>query len=341
MYNEDIIIYKGVFYMQSTALHHIPTGTHACPPVICTVGTNLKFRRLELMDREWLAPLLKDADSLSADGCFGTFYLWGEGYGLQIARLNGRVVLRYAKGKDMFYGYPVGRGDLRQAIQAMRSDAEKNGWPFRLAGVTEAQQKKLQTAFPGQFQYSEDRNTSDYIYTVTSLASLAGKKLHAKRNYCNRFVQNYPDWHFEPLTPAHFAACRKLLNGWEDAHETVVNREQSFEEGAIVKAFDAYGTLALDGGVLYVGSELVAFTFGERTGGNGFDVRFEKANTDFDGSYAMINREFSCYLQEKYPDLQYMNREEDMGLENLRKAKLSYRPEFLLTKYNACWNIEA
>ena len=72
MYNEDIIIYKGVFYMQSTALHHIPTGTHACPPVICTVGTNLKFRRLELMDREWLAPLLKDADSLSADGCFGT-----------------------------------------------------------------------------------------------------------------------------------------------------------------------------------------------------------------------------------------------------------------------------
>ncbi len=91
--------------------------------------------------------------------------------------------------------------------------------------------------------------------------------------------------------------------------------------------------LGLDGGILFVGDTPVAFTLGERTGKNGFDVRFEKADTAYDGSYPMISREFVRHLLEKYPDLQYINREEDMGQENLRKAKLSYKPAILLEKF--------
>ena len=326
--------------MQSSALHHI-VPNESVSPILPSENTRLRFRRLELMDREWLAPLLKAADSLSADGCFGTLYLWGEGYGLKVARLGSRVLFRYEKQGEYSYGYPLGSGDLRIAVRTMRADAAAVGQPLRMAGLTERQQKKLQTAFPGQFDFAEDRDSSDYIYTVAALADLAGKKLHAKRNYCNRFGQNYPDWHFEPLTRDRFADCSKLLSGWEDQHEVVVNRQQSFEEKAIARAFDAYEALQLDGGVLYVGSEPVAFTLGERVGHQGFDVRFEKANTEFDGSYAMINREFVRHLREKYPELQYINREEDMGLENLRKAKRSYRPESILMKYTAQWNREA
>lgn len=297
----------------------------------------LKLRKIQLFDKEWVAALLRAEDSLASTGCFGTLYLWGEAYGLRIAKVGSRLISQYGSGADLTFGYPMGSGDMRAAVLAMRQAADDAGVPLRLVGLTDNQKDYLDSLFPGHFSFTETRDTADYIYEAQALANLAGNKLHGKRNHCNRFMQRYPDWKFEPLTKEHFPACLDLLNQWEAGRDAVVTDEQTEEPKAIAKAFAAYDELGLDGGILYANGQPVAFTLGERVGQQGFDVRFEKADTAYDGSYTMINREFVRHLLEKYPDLQYMNREEDMGLENLRKAKTSYKPAFVLMKYDAAW----
>jgi len=297
----------------------------------------LPFRSIQLFDKSWLNALLKAEDTLSSTGCFGTLYLWGESYGLRVAKLVNRLISRYGTGEEMSFGYPMGSGDIQVPVLAMRQAAAEAGVPLKLRGVTEVQKANLEKAFPGQFVFTENRDEADYVYEANKLATLSGNKLHSKKNHCNRFQKTYPDWRFEVLTKEHFPACLSLLDQWEASKDVVETEEQTAEPKAIAKAFAAYDELGLDGGILFVGEQPVAFTLGERVGGHGFDVRFEKADTAFDGAYPMINREFVRYLVGKYEDLQFINREEDMGLENLRKAKLSYKPAMMVAKYNAVW----
>lgn len=305
--------------------------------IISDPKLKLSFRPVQLFDKEWVNVLLQAEDSLSSTGCFGTLYLWGEAYGLRVAKLGGRIITQYGTGKDMSFGYPMGSGDLQVPVLAMRQAASEEAVPLVLRGLTEQQKDNLEKVFPGRFSFTENRDTADYIYEAEKLATLSGNKLHGKKNHCNRFEKTYPDWRFEVLTKEHFPACLALLDQWEAAKDSVETEEQTAEPKAIAKAFAAYDELGLDGGILFIGEQPVAFTLGESVGGQGFDVRFEKADTSFDGTYPMVNREFVRYLRSKYEDLQFINREEDMGLENLRKAKLSYKPALLLTKYDATW----
>lgn len=289
---------------------------------------------LTLADRAWLAPLLAAENSLSSDGCFGTFFLWGSAFGLTAARLGDRLLARYG-GEDALFAYPAGSGELLPAIRQLYALAAADGAPLTLAGVNEDQKSRLEQAFPGCFAFTEKRDAADYIYDAEKMDTLSGKKLQSKRNHCNRFEQEYPDWHFEPLTREHFGDCLALLEQWEAGHEEDVDEMQLAEQAAVRSALENYEQLKLVGGMLFVGERPVAFTIGEFVGQNGVDVRFEKADVSVHGAYQMINRQFVRYLRESNPSLQWLNREEDMGHEGLRRAKESYYPARMLMKYDA------
>ena len=173
---------------------------------------------------------------------------------------------------------------------------------------------------PGKFEFSEDREFADYIYSAEKLETLSGKKLHAKRNYVNRFCAGR-EWSFRELEQGDFPACLELLRHW---HEGEQDEDIIGEHEAIVRCFEHYGELDLAGGVLFVDGELAAFAVGERISADTADVHFEKAVAGIDGAYAMINRELVRLMRARWPELEYINREDDMGLENLRQAKLSY-----------------
>lgn len=113
--------------------------------------------------------------------------------------------------------------------------------------------------------------------------------------------------------------------------------EQDFllEKRAIRRAFDAYFALRMRGLAIRTEGRLVAMTMGSLINDSIFDVSFEKAYADLQGAYPIVNREFARMLREEYPNLQYLNREEDMGLPGLRKAKESYHPAFLVKKFRA------
>ena len=98
------------------------------------------------------------------------------------------------------------------------------------------------------------------------------------------------------------------------------------------RAFAHFDRLGLIGGCIYVGDKLVAFTYGSPINDHTFCVHVEKADTEYDGAFTIINREFVAHLPEQYT---LIDREEDLGIPGLRQAKLSYHPAFLEKKYTA------
>ena len=219
----------------------------------------------------------------------------------------------------------------------MKEDAAKDGKPLEIIGVTTENQQELDTLFPGKFIYEPMRNGFDYIYTVESLSSLSGKKLHAKRNHINHFISEYQDWTFEPITPDNLAECYEMNTEWTRENTTSEDTGLMQENAAIKRCFEHYSELELEGGLLRLDGKIIAYTIGEVIASDTFNTHIEKAFADIQGAYPLINREFASYIKENHPEIVYINREEDMGSEGLRHAKLSYHPAILLEKHRAIY----
>ena len=297
----------------------------------------IELRPITLADKAWVDELVFAENSRSADYNFGNIYIWNKRFRRQVGRLNDRVItkLRY-EGKSCFV-FPIGEGELRPVMDELRRYAErKNYSPFTLCGVTEKHKDQLEELYPGAFEYEETEDGEDYIYDIEKLSTYAGKALHGKKNHCNRFEKEH-EWHFEPLTRALIPDCLDMLEVWTEENAERLDESISYEHDAIVRAFASFECLGLEGGVLFADGRIVGFTLGEMAGSDTFDVHFEKAETAMNGAYPMVCRELCRMLAEKHPELKYINREEDMGLESLRTSKLSYKPEYRLKKYTARW----
>ena len=277
-----------------------------------------------LRDR-YLAVAAKEATE-SADYSFGNLYLWNDTYHQSIAFLDGRALVRVTIDGAPCYLMPIGTGDIRPALAALFAAAEDEGVPLCLVGVTEAQLAALPPDLLDLFTVEETRDFADYIYDAASLATLAGKRLHAKRNHINAFSAAHP-WQIEPLAPAAFAECREILSRWQG------NFPNGSEALAISRALDHFSALSLFGAVLRVEGRAVAFTVGEMILPDTLCVHFEKTLPEFRDAYPVINREFVRMMLAAFPAITRVNREDDMGLPNLRKAKLSLRPAYLLRKF--------
>lgn len=295
-----------------------------------------EFRTVTLCDKKWVDEIVFKENSPSADYNFGNIYIWDKHYRQLICRLGDRMLtkLRYA-GKPAFV-FPIGTGPLRPAVEALREFASLGSYPLCIRGVTEKHRELLELEYPGCFEYAEDESCTDYIYLAERLSSYSGKALHGKKNHCNRFEAKH-DWDFVPLSRELIPSCLDMLDMWTEENSQRLDKSVSFEHDAIIRAFAAFERLGLEGGVLRSSGKIVGFTLGEMTSRDTFDVHFEKADTDINGAYPMVCRELTRLLTQKHPELRYMNREDDMGLEALRRSKLSYKPEYLLKKYTARW----
>jgi hypothetical protein len=293
----------------------------------------LHFRKLSIADKAWAEPFIRAEDSRSADYNFGNIYMWDGAFRQHLASVDGRLLtkLRY---EDMpFFAFPIGSGDLKPAIDALTEFAAHRGYPLAIRGVTEEHRALLESAYPGRFCFAEDRDCFDYIYSIEKLSTFSGKKLHGKRNFCNRFEKEH-SWEFRRLTPELMPWCMGMLGAWQGSYEAPPEGLDD-EHAAIVRGFMRWRELGLEGGVLFADGKIAGFTVGEVISSDTFDVHFEKAFASMPGAYPMVCREFSRQIMADHPEIVYLNREDDMGHENLRSAKQEYYPEFLLTKYTA------
>ena len=267
------------------------------------------------------------------EGCeynFVNLYLWGR---QKIAFIGDCVAFFSQFKRQSVYLFPIGTGDKKPVLDAIIQDAAKRGIPCRFTGLNEEDCQLLQTLYPDRFCCHSDRDSFDYVYDINDLATLAGKKFQKKRNHLNRFRQNNPDATAEPITAENCHRAESLAETWYRLRlEADPHADFQLEQAALSRAFRHREELGLDGLILSCDGQDVAFTLGSRLNESTFDIHFEKALDLADGAYPAINNLFANYLREKYPELAFLNREDDMGLEGLRKAKLSYNPHHLVEK---------
>lgn len=276
---------------------------------------------------EYLLPLGK-----SCEYAFTNLYLWGRQWATFV---EGFLVLFSHFDRRAVYPFPAGQGDVRPALEAIIQDARERGIPCCITGLNQENITLLEQLYPGRFSFQCDRDNFDYVYNIDDLADLKGRKYQKKRNHINKFRSLYPDWRTEELTMAHLPGVRQMTSQWFAArHQMDPTGNYLLEQRALERAFDHFETLGLDGMVLLDGEKILAFTMASRLSKDTMDVHFEKALEDVEGAYAAINQAFAQYLRKKYPDIRYLDREDDLGLEGLRKAKLSYYPDHLKEK---CW----
>lgn len=291
----------------------------------------IHFERLLPERKAELDQYLMSCGQRGCEYSFVNLYLWGR---QTVAVMGGYLALFSHFNGHSVYPFPVGQGDIRPVLDAIIEDSRERGIPCRFTSLNQADIELLEAFYPGEFRFRCDRSDFDYVYNIDELADLKGRKFQQKRNHVNRFEANYPDWHVEVLDEATMADAKALIDRWFACREEDPEMDMGLEKIALRRAFDYFDDLGLEGMVLFAGGEPVAVTMGSRLSEDTFDVHFEKARDDVQGAYGAINRAFARHLREKYPALRYLNREDDLGLPGLRKAKLSYNPAFLVEK---CW----
>lgn len=287
----------------------------------------LDFRKPVVDDKQWVDECLKYVNSFNCEYTFGNIFVWSTAYRTKICRYKDFLMCRWGKDSEFMYSLPIGKGDFKDAVNQIILNAESNGVTPVIYGVTSNYKKLLDEHFDGKFNYKFDEGYNDYIYSTEKMANLSGKKYHSKRNHITNFKKNNPDWTFEILNENNIPECIDLHTKWINNHAD--DEDYSFEFEAVLTAFEHYDKLGFTGGLIRVQGEVIAFTFGERHSDELFVTHFEKAPADVQGAYTIINQEFTknCLM-----DFEFVNREEDLGLEGLRKAKQSYNPEIFLEK---------
>lgn len=291
----------------------------------------IPFKDIELKDKELITSYTLNSPRRNCDLSFSNLCSWRFLYNTQFAILDGFLLLKFWANDELIYMMPVGDGDLKKILNTLIEDANQEDEPLCLLGLSEEACSELEELMPGKFQFTTDRDYADYLYLRTDLATLSGKKFQSKRNHVNKFKRTY-NYEYTAITPDRIQECIDLEAEWCKANDCDQHEGTGNERRALLYALHNFDELGLTGGILHVDGKITAFTFGMPINQETFGVHVEKANTQIDGAYAMINYEFSNHLPEQYI---YVNREEDLGIEGLRKAKLSYQPTIVLAKYMA------
>ena len=292
-------------------------------------GQVISFKKVSFDDKEWIKERLEESNYMGCEYCFSNIYLWGSAFEFEIANHKGFLLIKAVVDGEVIHYFPAGSGNLHQVIEDLIIDSQLNGETLVFGNVTDEHTPQIKKYFPNTFEYMEIRDSSDYIYLREKMVSLAGKKLHAKRNHINRFKDN-PDWSFELITKENITECYGMSIVWTLKHFGGNTHDSDF--CAMQKSFDYFDELDLMGGLIRQNGEVVAFTMGTFLNTNTFVIHIEKAFHEIQGAYPMINQQFAMRLPEH---IKYINREEDLGQEGLRRSKLSYYPEILLAKSTA------
>ena len=298
----------------------------------------LELQKITIDDKEMFDRFLKRKCSRNSEFTFTNLFMWRKSYDICYLILNDMLcIMPQHKGSARSATFPIGfmtedggEYDIRPVIETLIRQAEEESREFLLRLYDDKTVDRLVTAFPGRFLITEDVNYFDYVYRVEDLVQLSGKRYHAKKNFVNRFQKSY-DWAYQRLSAENAGECMELFARWsqkENGDPVSIAEEAE----AVRELFENWDALGVRGGCLRVDGTMVAFSVGEPLCKDTVVIHLEHADTDYTGAFAMMNQQF---LAHEWQDYTYVNREEDMGIPGLRKAKESYRPAFMVKKYVA------
>ena len=290
---------------------------------------------ISLEEKEYIESFLKKQGGTSSEFSFTNLFIWRKRYDIKYAIISDMLcILPKHIGGPRSVTFPMGITDeksLKSTIESLLEWFLKNGEKPLIRLYNEESVKMLLKVFPDKFIITEDRDNFEYIYSSDALINLPGKKYHSKRNHINKFRQLYGDFEFKKLSVSDADECIALFDKWllkkdDEAEGLDEEREATIELLKNIRALDVFG------GGIYVNKKLIAFSFGEKMSDDTVLIHLEHADTDYDGSFQVINQQFCENLCSEF---KYINREEDMGIPGMRKVKESYHPIFMEKKYVA------
>lgn len=294
----------------------------------------LDLRPLELEDKELFERFAVCYGYHNIEASFANKYIWGDAMKTRIFADEHTMYLLFNYAGEDFMVPPFLKdcdinftGPLRNCEEYMLSTLGK----FLIKGVTNEIKAQIEKDCPGRYRFEPDRINYEYVYLAEDLSTLRGKKLHAKRNHINKLLAEHT-YEYRKYTGGDYDACIALQKEWIRCKD---DSPEGCEELEVIKrALENLDRLGLKCGLLFVDGRLEGFSIGEAFGDMAI-IHIEKANANLGGAFPLINREF---VRNEWSGMKYINREEDMGIEGLRKAKLSYNPVFLLEKYDCLRN---
>lgn len=285
-------------------------------------------KEITIKEKDLFNSFFKQDKKISQEVCFTNLYMWRAGYNMKYDVIDGFLVI--FAGYDPigeYFHMPIGKGNKQRVLLKLdKYMIEKHG-SYSVRKLLKEEAGELDKLLPGKFEFEENRDFFDYIYNIGDLISLGGKKYHSKKNHVNSFKNTY-DYKYNNITAENIKRCEQQACKWIMQRNPDPNMEECVAARAM---FENYFELGLKGAFLTVDDEIVALTVGENNFGTVI-IHFEKADPKIKGAYAAINQMF---LQNEFWGSKYVNREEDLGIEGLRKAKLSYKPAILLEKITA------
>ena len=290
-----------------------------------------RLHTVRLEDKNWINEILSDVDFYTCEYPFGNIFSYGAKMLIQVGNIEGCLVTKCEYDDYVMYCCPIGKGDMKKAVEFILDDAENDGRDFEIFGISPSSAEFISKNFPGVFDISLERDTFDYIYNSEDLINLSGKKYQPKRNHISFFMRN-TNWSYERITKENIPECLEMSKIWLEGALEEYRDDLEGEIKIIERVFDNYDELGYVGGLLRADGRVIAYTMGEPASKDMFCVHIEKAFSDIRGAYPMINQQF---VKNELSGYKYINREDDTGAENLRKAKLSYYPAILAEKYEA------
>lgn len=290
----------------------------------------IQFQPLTLADRALIESYLQEYPPEVSDLSFTNLFLWHFSRTIRFCEIANTLCIETTYPNQLpFLFFPIG-SDKLEALHQLKKYYQTQNYPFCFHSLSENAKNELETLMPQQFVFELNRDRSDYIYEISALIELKGRKFHKKKNHTNQFYENYPNYSYETLTENNQQELLDTWNRW--FAQTAPTQSLKNEHLGICNAIEHFAQLNFTCGIVRVGDEIVAFSLGEVLNPETIVIHIEKANISYHGAYQVINQLFLKYEWSHY---RFVNREEDLGIEGLRKAKLSYQPCHLIDKYEA------
>lgn len=292
----------------------------------------MNFKKLELEDKQVFDRYLKPYKFKTCEYSFTDLFMWRKAYDIQYTILNDVLIIKQMDSEGGYhFMQPIGytSENLKSIIDRLIQYKKEFNFKFLFKDVEEEFIKDFKKICPYEFYITEDRDTFDYIYDSSSLIGLSGRKLRNQRNHYHNFIKNN-NYKVTDITEEEVRQCIKVSKEWyeQKAYESY---NLFYELKAIEELLENRDKLNLESMAVYVNEKLSAFTIGEKVNNEMAIIHIEKADSKINGLYNFINKTF---VEQYFSDVPFINREEDLGIEGLRRAKLSYKPIKLEHKYN-------
>lgn len=288
---------------------------------------DIEFRELTLADKGLFDNFFKKCNLGISEYSFTNLFSWIDSRNIKFAEFNNGLLIYATFEEEQYFLPPICSEDNDQIVREIFDLAVKKKLNPVIKRVGEQFAERMTSDL---FRIDEDRDHFDYIYNKEDMMHLKGRKFSNKRAFVKKFTNLY-DYEFVSYDKSMYAQAVKLSEDWLDK-KGADDKDLHNEFLAIKRLLDNYDKLGVTGTVLRINNEVKAFAFGEMLNDDTFVIHFEKADTDYVGIYQAINQFFvKCCTPD---ECLYVNREQDLGNEGIRKAKMSYQPVKLLKKFN-------